>query len=57
MGKQEGADAHGPAGSRTGRPHGGDKAWADRSEKTATDHNKDFDQTRADRDAGGRGKR
>lgn len=44
--KQDGADAHGPAGSRTGRPHGGKDAW-----KVDRDNGKSFDADRAARDA------
>lgn len=49
MSKQEGADAHGPAGSRTERPHGGPKAWNPHAGKR--DEVGSFDQEKADRDA------
>ena len=57
MSKKEGAEANGPAGSRTERPHGGKDAWNPNDGKRAEPS--DFDPDRAARDAErnqGRGK-
>ena len=45
MGKQEGADAHGPAGARS--PRGNTNKWYPQPER----ENPPFDQAKADRDA------